>query len=173
MDTQPIFSTLADALDFDLSAMVTLDGQVMPQPYRDLLVHEGDMTLRLQDHYQSDIHLKPLCVLREQDRLLRKVVLTLPNGRLVEFGVIRIFLDVFDETVRPYVESCRYPLGGLLARFNVARRSELQGFFRLKSDNSLNRIIGLDTPLDLYGRLNRLVTAEGRTIAEVVEILPP
>ncbi|CAM2010453.1 hypothetical protein APED_27580 [Acanthopleuribacter pedis] len=168
-----MFSTLADALDLNLDAMVAIDGQAMPQPYRDLLVHEGDMTLRLQDHYQTEIHLRALSVVREQERLLRKVLLTRPDGLLVEFGVIRIFLDVFTDEVRPWVESCRYPLGGLLARFNVPRRSELQGFFRIRSDAALEDVLGLERTTDLYGRLNRLVTTDHQTIAEVVEILPP
>lgn len=173
MATQPIFSTLATKLDLDLSAICPIAGPAMPRPYRDLLVHEGDMTQRLEHHYRDAILLKALHVIREPDQLLRKVILTDSTGRLVEFGVIRIFLDAFDEEVRPLVESCRYPLGGLLARFSIPRRSDLQGFFSIDSDTNLNQIMGLTQTTRLYGRLNRLVTDADRTLAEVVEILPP
>lgn len=173
MTTLPIFTTLATQLDLDLSAMRPIAGPTMPRPYRDLLVHEGDMTQRLEQHYRDAIHLKPLQVIREPHQLLRKVILTTGSGHLVEFGVIRIFLDAFNDEVRPLVESCRYPLGGLLARFSIPRRSDLQGFFRIESDATLNQIMGLTHTTALYGRLNRLATDADRTLAEVVEILPP
>ncbi|CAM2070296.1 hypothetical protein SCOR_33295 [Sulfidibacter corallicola] len=167
------FHMMAERLGLTLPDIELAQPEEMPSPQRDLLVHHGDMTLRLQDHYRLPIHLDTLKVMQDGDVLYRKVLLRLSDGRIVEFGVIRIFLDVFPDEVRRLVEACYFPLGGLLHRYQIGHHSSLQGFVTCFSDGILERILGLGATTRLYGRLNRLLTDDDRCIAEVMEILPP
>src|SRR5690348_9752025 len=68
----------------------------VPEPYKTLLVHDGDMTSRLQAFHGDEIHVQLLARHTHENEYFREVVLTL-NGekKPVEFGAIKIILDLF------------------------------------------------------------------------------
>src|SRR2546425_1206328 len=70
-----------------------IQGEEVPQPYRQLLVHESDMTPTLEAFHGERIHLRMLARRLDGDAYSRQVVLTL-NGsaRPVAFGAIVIHL---------------------------------------------------------------------------------
>jgi len=165
-------TALIDALGLDLPPFESIAPEAMPQPYRDLLVHQSDMTGKLEGAYRQTIRLQPLRVDRGERHLRRHVLLKTEDGRTVEFGAIRIHLNVFEDEARERVLGCRQPLGGILNQFGVPYRCRLAGFFRLPVDDRVCRLLGECEGPWLYGRQNRLVHKDGRPIAEVVEILP-
>jgi hypothetical protein len=146
----------------------------MPQPYRRLLVHTSDMTSTLTDYYGEPIALTVLDRVVRSGWLARRSLLEVTRtGQPIEFGVIRIHLDILDEPVRSQVLEGHVPLGGLLNDHAIGYRSCPGGFLRVHSSGAIQRAFGLDRPARLYGRCNCLSDLAGRTIAEVVEILPP
>jgi hypothetical protein len=146
----------------------------IPQPYRRLLAHTDDMTSTLTKHHGEKLALRVLDRHIQKEVLSRHIYLeTVQTRRPVEYGAIRIRLDVLDEKVRREVLECETPLGGILNAAEVCYRSCPGGFFKVASNELINRVFRLSEPHWLYGRCNCLSDGLGRAIAEVVEILPP
>jgi hypothetical protein len=150
-----------------------LDGARMPEPYRSLLVNHGDMTPTLERFHGCRLHLDVLGRVHAGDEYRRQVLLLDPQDRPVEFGAIRIHLDVLLPVVQKQVLAGQRPLGGVLIEHSVPHRSQPSAYFSIVGDQLINRALGVDRPCTLYGRCNTLIADGGRPIAEVVEILPP
>ena len=188
IESEPPASTLTDRaarlLD-PLSAFYAADGVpippcariepgAMPPPYRDLLVHERDMTSTLEDHHGARLELRLLQMKHDSSTLLRQVALvTADTQRVVEIGGIRIALHRFAEPVRKQIQASRVPLGAVLRQFDVPYSSRPSAYLSVEADDTLQRMIDLDGPCTLYGRRNVLSDPEGAALAEVLEILPP
>ncbi len=158
-----------------LPAIDQIDGAQMPQPYRQLLVHQGDMTPTLEKFHGSRISLKLFDKRLGTDGWLsRRVALTLDEtGRPVEFGAIRINLNLFSPVARDHILEGVRPLGTILNEDGIVHSSRPVAFLRVQSDELINQTLGLKQPQVLYGRRNVLYNENNEPLAEVVEILPP
>lgn len=177
----PISATLAHPLDEFYAAMgrplpplQAVEGEEVPQPYKQLLVHNDDMTPTLERFYGRDLHLRVLGRRRSGDHYYREVVLLLDGtDEPVEFGAIKIHLALFsEETQRHILEELR-PLGHILREDCVGHTSRPKAFLRVASDRFINDALQLTGAQVLYGRRNTLYNPEERPLAEIVEILPP
>ena len=151
-----------------------LTGEVVPEPYRTLLVHGGDMTSRLEEFHRAPMTLRVLH--REEDaRAYRREVLLCAKdtGLPVEYGAIEIHLAAFAPALRALILEAREPLGGLLNAHGVVYRSEPRAFIRLAPDAEMNALFGTDPANELYGRSNVLLGERGETLARIVEVLRP
>jgi chorismate-pyruvate lyase len=145
----------------------------IPDPYRSLLVNQGDMTATLERFYGSRVNLKILGSSQVRDEYRRQVVLRDDRERVVEFGAICIHFEVLTPTVLAQVLRGGRPVGGLLQENSVKHSSSPQCFFTMDSDGTINAALGLAQASRLYGRCNTLWDGAGRAIADIVEILPP
>jgi chorismate-pyruvate lyase len=150
-----------------------VNGATVPSPFRELLVHDGDMTPTLEKFHEAKIHLKVLRREQPKNYYLREVVLLTEKNNAVEFGAIKIFLDLFPLAARNYILAERLPLGSILAKFKIEHTSRPKAFLKIQSDEFINRALLLSGKHVLYGRRNTLSNMEGKPIAEIVEILPP
>lgn len=150
-----------------------IDGTVMPQPYRSLLVNEGDMTPTLEKYHECKLHLRVLGRSHVGNEYRRQVVLLDPNDKPVEFGAIRIHLDVLLPEVQRLVLAGNRPLGGVLLEHSVPHSSHPSAYFAITGDDLINNALGVVEACTLYGRCNTLIADNGKPIAEVVEVLPP
>ena len=152
-----------------------LAGEALPEPYRELLVHEQDMTSTLQRYHRESLHLQVLERRLNEPVLERRVVLVgSRSGRRLEFGAIRIRLDRFPRQARREVLEGRRPLGTILSEHSVPYVSRPEAFLQLQSDAEMERVLQLPAAGRLlYGRSNLLQTLEGNVLARVLEILPP
>ena len=157
-----------------LPPMASIDGSEVPEPYRSLLVHTGDMTPTLETAYGRNIRLRVLQRTLADNVLSREVALV-PEGQAapVAFGFIKINLDHFSEQARQLVLECRQPLGAILRSQAIAHTSHPDTYIRLTADPLIGWALRLTEPCVLYGRRNVIVDATERTLAHVVEILPP
>jgi hypothetical protein len=157
-----------------LPKIEVIQGTAVPEPYQQLLVHDGDMTPTLEKFYDSTIHLE---VLRREKRgsfYFREVVLLTDDmDERVEFGAIKIFLNLFPLAARNDILVERLPLGSILAKYKISHTSRPKAFLRIQSDEFINLALGLTGKHVLYGRRNTLSNPEGHPLAEIVEILPP
>ncbi|MCC6908061.1 MAG: hypothetical protein IT430_08990 [Phycisphaerales bacterium] len=146
----------------------------LPPPYRDLLVHERDMTTTLEEHFGEPVALRLLEVRRDGPWLRRQVVLVgSSSDRPVEFGAIRIDLGRFDSDAVRRIVDCRQPLGAILHDCGVEHACRPSAFFRFVSDAATRAAFELAGPTTLYGRHTLIHNQNDQTLAEVVEILPP
>lgn len=157
-----------------LPAIERVGGSVIPQPYRDLLVHDRDMTPTLEAFHGEPIHLRVMSRTAPSGILFREVVLvTTESARPVEFGAIRIRLDGFGDSARELILEGLVPLGTILKQEEIPHRSDPQRYFRVEPDQVVARALEMDGPEPLYGRHNLISSPDGRVLAEMVEILPP
>ena len=151
-----------------------IDGDELPQPARHLLVHDRDMTTRLERFHRSPINLNALYISMEPHNYFREVVLVAEkSGKPVEYGAIEIHLDAFPEKMRGKIKDGKHPLGGLLVENEFPFISKPRTFFSILADEHIQKQLELPAPLTLYGRANMLCTEDGAPLANIVEILPP
>ena len=157
-----------------LPRIEAVPGDVVPEPYRALLVHRGDMTSRLEEFHNAPMTLRVLHREEDGDAYRREVLLCAKDSGLpVEYGAIEIHLDAFAPELRAQILEGRLPLGGLLNRAGLRYRSEPRAFIKLAPDSEMNALFQTSEPHELYGRCNVLLGAEGETLARIVEVLRP
>jgi chorismate-pyruvate lyase len=155
-----------------LPRIARVDGDALPEPCRQLLVHDRDMTPTLSAFHGQEIDLRVLSHRIEGEVLFREVVL-LAGATPVEFGAIAIHLSEFPPEPREAILEGKVPLGTILARHAVAHVSCPQAFVRVEPNVFLGEALGLGAlPETLFGRRNILATPEGVVIADILEILP-
>lgn len=156
-----------------LPKVEAVEGKDVPEPYQTLLVHQNDMTPTLEKFHGSKIHLEVLSSQQRGDFYFREVILLTAEGKPVEFGAIKISLNLFPPAARTQILSERIPLGTLLATYHVTHSSRPKAFLRIAADEFINKAFKLTGEHGLYGRRNTLWSPEQRPLAEIVEILPP
>jgi chorismate-pyruvate lyase len=148
-------------------------GESVPEPYKKLLVHEHHMTVTVEAHHGKPVYLRVLGRHREGPWYARKILL-LPVGtqRVVQFGIMRINLDLLDKQVRHKVLAESTPLGRILIKHNVLRRIEPTAFLRITPDAELMKHFGLSEPQPTYGRL-AIIHCDEKPAVELLEIVAP
>lgn len=145
----------------------------MPEPYRRLLVHRHHMTVTVEEYYGSRVNVHVLDRRRSGNSYARKILLELlSDGRVVQFGVVRIRLDFCSEPVRAAILEEKTPLGRILIEHDVLREIEPTGYFRITPTPLLTKWFGLPEPQLTYGRLG-IIHCDGQPAIEVLEILAP
>ena len=158
----------------DLPACEIIDGAVMPEPYRTLLVHQGDMTSRLEEFHGAPMTLRVLHRETTGEAYRREVLLCKADSGLpVEYGAIEIHLAAFAEPLCALILEGRAPLGGLLNRHGIRYRSEPRAFLKLAPDSVMDAHFDLGGAHTLYGRSNVLLGDADRVLARIVEVLRP
>jgi len=152
-----------------------IEPRQVPQPYQQLLVHEGDMTSRLENTYQSSIRVRSLRSSKDNKGYFREVILETDQSspKPVEYGAIEVQLGQLPDFAREAVVTCEMPLGAILNQGNIPYSCALRGFFRIAPDDSIREAFGFELPDFLYGRSNCIESRMGEAIALIVEILPP
>lgn len=158
----------------ELPPIKRVSGEQVPEPYRSLLVHQNDMTSTLESFHNDRIHLHVVGRDRRNGHYYREVVLqTDRDNKPVEFGAIKINLDLFPEDAQAQILQERLPLGRILKECGMEFSSRPQGFLRIASDALMQDLLKLTQTQLLYGRRNTLFDGQRRALAEIVEILPP
>ena len=157
-----------------LPRMETIPGDLVPEPFRSLLVHHNDMTPTLEGFYQSRIHLEILSRDQRGDFYFREVALRLDHDeRPVEFGANKVYLGMFPEDAQELILLEQVPLGTILKDCGVRHQTEAKHFLRVEPDELIARALELETPVTLYGRKAVISDLHGKPLSEIVEILPP
>jgi chorismate-pyruvate lyase len=145
----------------------------VPEPYKRLLVHEHHMTLAMEAHHGKPVYVRVLQRHRGGAWYARKILLFLVGTeRVVQFGIMRINLDLCSREVRRAILEENTPLGRILIRHNVLRRIEPTAYLRLTPDEQLQRWFKLAEPLPTYGRL-ALIHCDGQPAVELLEVPVP
>ena len=156
-----------------LPPLSQVDGEAVPEPYRTLLVHKNDMTPTLEAFHRCSVHLDVLGRRRKEDAYFREVILRLDGtNKPVEFGAIKINLELFTPAAREQILHERLPLGHILHEYKIPHSSRPRAYLRLAADKLISQVLELNGAQVLYGRRNTLYDAQQRPLAEIVEILP-
>lgn len=157
-----------------LPRIETIPGDLVPEPYKSLLVHQKDMTPTLEGFHQSRIHLEILSRDRRGDFYFREVALRLDHDeRPVEFGANKVYLGMFPEDAQELILLEQVPLGTILRDCGVRHHTQARHFLRVEPDELICKALELETAVTLYGRKAVISDLNGKPLSEIVEILPP
>jgi hypothetical protein len=145
----------------------------VPEPYHGLLVHEHHMTVTVEAHHGSLVDVRVLHRRVDGDAYARQILLALQTtGRVVQFGIARVWLNYCSPEVRDEIVAAKTPLGRILINHNVLRRIEPLAFLRVVPGPAMLNWFGLDEARPTYGRL-ALIHCDGRPAVELLEIVAP
>lgn len=148
--------------------------QYMPEPYKQLLVHERNMTSTLETYHGGTIYIEPINVFSNDEETTREVILRCdPDGKPLEYGASHTFRRKLTPEALFLIDDGRLPLGTILTVCNCEHTVQPSGFFKIRSTPFFAEIFGGSDATFLYGRRNTLVATDGEAVAEVCEILPP
>jgi chorismate-pyruvate lyase len=150
-----------------------VQADAVPLPYRQLLVHEHHMTVTVESHHGERVNVLPVAVHRTDGIYARISLLSLKsNGRIVQFGIMRINFHYCDDAVRAEILAEKTPLGRILIEHDVLRRIEPTAFLRIDPGSRMKQCFGLDEPWTTYGRL-AIIHCNGQPAVELLEIVRP
>src|SRR5688572_15945344 len=136
----------------ELPPIKRVSADQVPEPYRSLLVHRSDMTSTLENFHGEQVHLHVIGRDRRNGHYFREVVLRLDGTeKPVEFGAIKINLDLFPKAAQDEIAKERLPLGRILKDRAIEYRSQPQAFLRIASDATINELLKLRGTQLLYG----------------------
>ncbi len=145
----------------------------LPQPYRALLAHEGEMTRTLERHVGGRVGLRVLSTRARGRYYFRRVLLVEEgSGRPVAMGAIRLTLDALSRPIRAEIARGDVPLGRILRARGLDVVSRPTGFLAVTPNPELMGLFWMKAPDTLYGRLTDVFLRD-RKIGDIVEILPP
>lgn len=157
-----------------LPPLQVIDAEEIPEPFKQLLVHESDMTSTLEHFHEQRVHLRVLSRQTAGNAYSREVVLELDQTTTpVEFGAIKIHLKGFPLAARERILDEHWPLGRILKEFAIPYLSRPKAYLRIASDRLISGALQLSGTHRLYGRRNTLSDSAGNPLADIVEILPP
>jgi chorismate-pyruvate lyase len=145
----------------------------VPPPYRELLVHEHHMTVTVEKYHGDLVDVRILNRQMDDDCYARKILLALKRtGQVVQFGIMRVKMDLCSPEVQAKIRAGDTPLGRILIEHDVLRRIEPTAFLRVIPGKPMLDWFGLDRPLPTYGRL-AVIHCNGQPAVELLEIVAP
>ena len=145
----------------------------VPPPYRGLLVHDYHMTVTVEAYHGDLVDVRVLARRQDGDSYAREILLTRRgDGRVVQFGIVRIHLQYCSPAVRAEILAGRTPLGRILIKHEVLRRIEPTAYLRVVPGPNMMTWFGLAEPRPTYGRL-AYIHCDGRPAVELLEIVTP
>lgn len=151
-----------------------VDASEVPEPYKSLLVHEGDMTSRLERYHESEQRVKAIRSSKSGKKYFREVILeSIESSKVTEYGAIEIQLGSLPGEVIEKIVEAKQPLGGILNQSRIPYSSSPRGFIRVVPDGPIVEAFSEVEADHLYGRSNQITGFNNEVIAHIVEILPP
>jgi chorismate-pyruvate lyase len=117
----------------DLGQFIEVPSGRLPPPFGDLLDHQHHMTVTVEAHHRSPVDVRVLERKSERNFYSRKILLARQtDGRVVQFGIMRVNFEYLSPAVRQEIESEKIPLGRVLISHNVLREIELVSLWKVE-----------------------------------------
>jgi hypothetical protein len=143
----------------------------LPGDYRALLAHNEHMTVALETWHKSSVDVEAIDVAQGDSSYARASVLRCQTtGRVVQFGIMRIWLDCLPAEVRNEIVSQSEPLGRILIRHGLLREVEVLTLWRITPGPVLCEHLHLDGRTHIFGRSAQILVDERPTV-QVLEIV--
>ena len=156
-----------------LGQFARVEPREMPDVYRSLLAHEQHMTVTVEAHHGCPVDVRVLERRITPTHYAREIVLTRQSdGRVVQYGIMRINLKCLEPEVRDEVRSEKTPLGRILIAHDVLRRIRLLSLWKITPSPRLREALELpaEAPRDVYGR-TALIDCNDEPAVELLEIV--
>jgi chorismate-pyruvate lyase len=131
------------------------------------------MTVTLETFYGSPVSVHVLESLETDGLYARKILLsTASDGRIVLFGIVRLFPQHLDPEVFESIRQQQIPLGRILIGKKVLRSVRLENLFRVTLTDATQAQLPFHGQKELFGRTARIQVA-GEPAIDLLEIVPP
>jgi len=148
-----------------------VESGAIPEAVRALLVHHRHMTATLNANFGEPVALKVLEHREDEEYYRRKILLTVDNGqRVVEFGLVRLDLQVLPDEARADVIARERPLGEIFSRYDVLTRVEPRWYLRFDARSPIVQCFGPRPPDEAFGRLG-VIYCDHRPAVELLEVV--
>ena len=127
---------------------------LVPEPYKQMLVHDQHMTVTMEAYYNSKVDVKVIGRRLDGNVYSRKILL-LKTGTdtVVQFGIVRFNFDYVTLAVREEILKGEIPMGRVLINHNVLRHIDLGAVLRLTAGPALAESLQMKPQQITYGRL--------------------
>lgn len=139
----------------------------VPEPARGLLAHTRHMTDAQERHHGCRVELRVLGVLADGPSYAREILLVRPDGRVVQYGIVRIDLAAVDAVTAARIRAAEAPLGRILAEAGILCAVDDVECVEFVPDRRLVPHVGADR---LFGRVAAIRVA-GRPAIELLEVV--
>jgi chorismate-pyruvate lyase len=141
---------------------------------RNLLDHRSHMTVTMERHHACRLDVR---VVAEQNaaegsgaRYAREILLVRPDGKVVQYGIVRIDLAAVDAATAAAIRSAAAPLGRILIEAGLLCDVHRVSLLRIEPGPHLGRIVAMPGPLS--GRVAEILVG-GQPAIELLEVLVP
>lgn len=159
-----------------------IDAAAVPEPQRGLLNHEEHMTVTVEAFHRSPVDVRVARTLDGNDSTdppiagrwyAREITLhRQSDGVPVQYGIVRLNVDLLDPVVWQEIQRQDTPLGRVLIRHHVLREVELCGLWRVTVGEPLAQLLECPASSITYGRTARIF-CDYLPAIELLEILAP
>lgn len=157
----------------ELGKFTRVEAEQMPAGFRELLAHQSHMTVTMERFHASKVDVEVLDRRTDQRHYSRKIRLrTRSQGRIVQFGIVRLNLDYLAPDVRELVLAEGTPLGRVLIDHGVLMQVRLIALWRIEPGPDLCRGLEIDPGPVVYGR-TAMIDFENAPAIELLEISAP
>ena len=157
----------------ELGRFDRVDAAALSEDYRRLLDHTHHMTVTVERFHRSPVDVQVIEKRKSGDSYARKILLARQSdGRIVQFGIVRLNFEFLNPVVRREIESEAIPLGRVLINHNVMREIELTALWRVSPGPDLCRLMGIQPGQVTFGR-TALIHLNGQPAVELLEIVSP
>lgn len=156
-----------------LGAFEPVTAADMPPDAATLLAHDAHMTVTVERFHGDKVDVQVLDRLVTPRHYARKILLSRhTDGRVVQYGIMRVCFDHLSAVVRERIEAEDTPLGRVLIENNVLRRVRLASLWRVTAGPELADLFGVPVGEVVYGR-TALIECNGEPAIELLEIVTP
>ena len=146
-------------------------------PFDALLDHHKHMTVTVESHHNDKVDVVVHRHHRRQDEsgdwYAREITLkTQREGKVVQYGIVRLNVAALAEEVWQRIESQGTPLGRVLIEHNVLREVQLCELWEITAGKSLATLLEIPEGQIVYGR-TALIYCDGEPAIELLEIVTP
>ncbi len=162
----------------ELGRFTRVTAERMPAGFRELLAHQSHMTVTMERFHGSKVDVEVLDRRTDERHYSRKIRLrTKSQGRIVQFGIVRLNLDYLEPEVRELVLAEGTPLGRVLIDHGVLMQVRLIALWRIEPGPDLCRGLEIggataDNGPVIYGR-TAMIDFENAPAIELLEISAP
>lgn len=147
----------------------------VPDVPRQLLDHHGHMTVTMERFHGCDVGLSVLSETTpaaEDRSYAREILLSRPDGVVVQYGVVRIDLAAIPPAVAAEIRAGRIPLGRILLAAGLLCVVHHVSLLRIEPGRHLQEAFGSPADTTAFGRVAEILVA-GRPAIELLEIVAP
>lgn len=146
---------------------------LVPQPYREMLVHDKHMTVTMERYHHSPVDVQVIDRKHDEKLYCREILLSKQGtGEVVQFGIVRFNFQYVTAAVRHEIVSEGTPLGRVLINHNVLRHIDLGALLRIECGQRLAGYFGVENGSETYGRL-ATIFCNRQPAVDLLEISAP